>query len=293
MIGVLSPFFDYEFMARAAIGGLALAIAGAPLGVFLVMRRMSLVGDAVGHAVLPGAAAAALLSGGSTLLTTLGAALTGTMVFMTAGPASRALRLPEDAGFAVFYLAALAIGVMLASLGGGVIDLDKLLFGAALAIDNTALTLACIAAITTTIGMILIYRPLLIDTLDPQFLRASGGPKWAGPLAQSAFFGLLALTTVASFHALGALMSIGLTILPAIAARFWAKGVKLMIISAALLGVIGVIAGLLVSFHLAAPVGAAIVSCLVAVVLISSLLGPNQSLMTRSLGKASLETRAS
>ena len=142
MVGVFAPFFDYEFMTRAALGGVALALAGAPLGVFLVMRRMSLVGDAVGLAVLPGAAAAALLSGGSTLWTTLGAALTGTMVFMTAGPASRALRLPEDAGFAVFYLAALAIGVMIASMGGGVIDLDKLLFGAALAIDNTALALS-------------------------------------------------------------------------------------------------------------------------------------------------------
>jgi zinc/manganese transport system permease protein len=293
VVGIFAPFFDYEFMTRAALGGAALALAGAPLGVFLVMRRMSLVGDAVGHAVLPGAAAAALLSGGSTLWTTLGAALTGTMVFMTAGPASRALRLPEDAGFAVFYLAALAVGVMIASMGGGVIDLDKLLFGAALAIDNTALALACTAAIVTAIGLTLVYRPLLIDTLDPQFLRASGGTKWAGPVAQSVFFGLLALTTVASFHALGALMSIGLTILPAIAARFWAKSVPLMIVSAAVLGIAGVLAGLLVSFHLSAPVGAAIVSCLVGIVLVSSLVGPNQSLLTRSLGKASVANRTS
>lgn len=272
-------------MTRAALGGIALAIAGAPLGVFLVLRRMSLVGDAVGHAVLPGAAAAALLSGGSTLFITLGAAITGSLVFMTAGPASRLLRLPEDAGFAVFYLGALAVGVMLASLGGGVIDLDRLLFGAALAIDNLALGLALAVAILVPIGLAIIYRPLLIDTLDPQFLRRSGGPVWAGPLAQGIFFGLLGLSTVASFHALGALMSIGLIILPAIAARFWAKGVPGMIGAACLIGIGGVIAGLLASFHLAAPVGAAIVACLVALVLISALMGTNGSLLARQWGQ--------
>jgi zinc/manganese transport system permease protein len=274
-------------MARAALGGCALAVAGAPLGVFLILRRMSLVGDAVGHAVLPGAAGAAILSGGSTLLMTLGAALTGLLVFATAGIASRALRLPEDAGFAVFYLAALASGVMLAS-SGGEVDLDRLLFGAALALDNTALILTGVAAAASLVVIRVLFRPLLLDTLDPQFLRTSGGPKWAGPLAQAAFFGLLALTTVASFHALGALMSIGLTILPAIGARFWAKSVIAMMVSACALGWIGVIMGLLTSFYGDAPAGAAIVASLVAIVLVSSLIGPVNSVASRHLRQVAL-----
>jgi zinc/manganese transport system permease protein len=274
-------------MARAALGGCALAVAGAPLGVFLILRRMSLVGDAVGHAVLPGAAGAAILSGGSTFLMTLGAALTGLLVFATAGIASRALRLPEDAGFAVFYLAALASGVMLAS-SGGEVDLDRLLFGAALALDNTALILTGVAAAASLVVIRVLFRPLLLDTLDPQFLRTSGGPKWAGPLAQAAFFGLLALTTVASFHALGALMSIGLTILPAIGARFWAKSVIAMMVSACGLGWIGVIMGLLTSFYGDAPAGAAIVASLVAIVLVSSLIGPVNSVASRHLRQVAL-----
>jgi zinc/manganese transport system permease protein len=292
LLSLVTPFLEYEFMARAALGAMALALAGAPLGVFLVLRRMSLVGDAVGHAVLPGAAAAALLSGGSTMFITLGAALTGSLVFMTAGPASRLLRIPEDAGFAVFYLGALAMGVMLASLGGGVIDLDRLLFGAALAIDNMALGLAVAVAIIVPIGIAIIYRPLLIDTLDPQFLRRSGGPVWAGPVAQGGFFGLLGLATVASFHALGALMSVGLIILPAIAARFWAMSVPGMIAVAGLIGMTGVISGLLISFYIASPVGAAIVACLVALVLLSALVGANDSLLTRHMGpkKHALQT---
>ncbi len=274
-------------MARAALGGCALAVAGAPLGVFLILRRMSLVGDAVGHAVLPGAAGAAILSGGSTILMTLGAALTGLLVFATAGIASRALRLPEDAGFAVFYLAALASGVMLAS-SGGEVDLDRLLFGAALALDNTALILTGVAAAASLVVIRVLFRPLLLDTLDPQFLRTSGGPKWAGPLAQAAFFGLLALTTVASFHALGALMSIGLTILPAIGARFWAKSVIAMMVSACALGCLGVIMGLLTSFYGDAPAGAAIVASLVVIVLLSSLIGPVNSVASRHLRQVAL-----
>ncbi|WP_284360359.1 metal ABC transporter permease [Candidatus Phycosocius spiralis] len=285
---MVSPFMEYEFMARAALGGCVLAVAGAPLGVFLILRRMSLVGDAVGHAVLPGAAGAALLTGGSTVLMTLGAALTGLLVFVTAGFASRALRLPEDAGFAVFYLAALASGVMLASAGGGSVDLDRLLFGAALGLDDTALLLAFLAAGASLVIIGILFRPLLLDTLDPQFLRTSGGPKWAGPLAQAAFFGLLALTTVASFHALGALMSIGLTILPAIGARFWAKGVVTMMVYACGLGWLGVIMGLLTSFYADAPAGAAIVASLVAIVILSSLIGPVNSVVSRHLRQVSL-----
>jgi zinc/manganese transport system permease protein len=183
----------------------------------------------------------------------------------------------------VFYLAALASGVMLASSGGGEVDLDRLLFGAALALDNTALILTGVAAAASLVVIRVLFRPLLLDTLDPQFLRTSGGPKWAGPLAQAAFFGLLALTTVASFHALGALMSIGLTILPAIAARFWAKGVVAMMAYACVLGWIGVIMGLLTSFYGDAPAGAAIVASLVAIVLLSSLIGPVNSVASRHL----------
>lgn len=277
---VWSPFADFDFMARALAGGLALALAAAPLGVFLVMRRMSLVGDAVGHAILPGAAGAALLGGGATMTLTLGAALTGALVFAIAGFSARALRLPEDAGFAVFYLAALALGVVLASLGGGVVDLERLLFGAALGLDDTALMLAAGAATVSLVGMALIIRPLLLDTLDPVFLRQAGG---GGAWATAAFFVLLALTTVASFHALGALMSVGLAILPAVGARFWARGVGRSVLAAAILGGVGVTLGLLASFHADAPAGASIVLALVALAVGSALAGPCDSALTRSL----------
>jgi zinc/manganese transport system permease protein len=279
MDALWAPFAEFDFMARALAGGIALALAAAPLGVFLVLRRMSLVGDAIGHAILPGAAGAALLSGGATLPVTLGAAATGALVFTIAGAAGRALRLPDDAGLAVFYLAALALGVIIASLGGGAVDLDRLLFGGALGLDDTALILAASAATVSLVGVAILYRPLLLDTVDATFLRQAGG---GGATALAIFFGLLALTTVASFHALGALMAVGLTILPAIGARYWAGGVGRAIAVAAALGIFGVWLGLSASFRWDLPAGAAIVLALVGLSLLSALLGPNGSVLARN-----------
>jgi zinc/manganese transport system permease protein len=265
------------FLQRALAGGIALVIAAAPLGVFLVMRRMSLMVDAVGHAVLPGAAGAALLGGGATWTVTAGAAATGAGVFALAGWAARALRLPEDAGFAVFYLAALSAGVVLAGMGDG-IDLDRLLFGAVLALDDAALVLAGVAAAVSLTGLALLYRPLVADTVDPDWLpgRTAG---WV----RAAFFGLVATVTVASFHALGALMAVGLTILPAIAARFLARTLPGMIGAAMICGVAGVALGLMLSLAGDLPAGASITLALAAIALLGALAGPHGSVYARSV----------
>lgn len=274
ILGVLT---GERFAQRALLGGLILAVAAAPLGVFLVMRRMSLTVDAVGHAILPGAAGAALLGGGATWIVSAGAAATGAGVFALAGWASRWLRLPEDAGFAVFYLAALSAGVVLAGMGGG-IDLDRLLFGAILALDDAALTLCAVAAAVSLAGMAGLYRTLLYDTLDPDFL-----PRRAASVVRALFFALLAVVTVASFHALGALMAVGLTILPAIAARFLAGSVPGMMAAAALAGALGVGGGLALSIATDAPAGAAIVLALTAVALLAALVGPRGSIYARRI----------
>lgn len=272
--------FYYDFLLRALAGGVAVAIAAAPIGVFLTLRKMSLAGDAVGHAIVPGAAAAALISGGATWAVTLGAALTGSLVFALAGISSRLLRLPEDAGVALFYLGALAAGVLIARAGPVPVDLEQLLFGAALSLDATALIVAGVAASFSVVTIALIYRPLLLDTIDP-------GAGFAGPgrrlAVVSLFHAALALTAVAAFHVVGALMAVGLLVLPAITARFWARSVPGMIGAAMLAGVTGVVLGLVLSLVADLPAGAAIVCTLVTLALGSALIGPVGSLYSRSI----------
>ncbi|MCU0881078.1 MAG: metal ABC transporter permease [Hyphomonadaceae bacterium] len=280
LIEALIALFSYDFLLRALAGGVAVAIAAAPIGVFLTLRKMSLAGDAVGHAIVPGAAAAALISGGTTWAVTLGAALTGSLVFALAGISSRLLRLPEDAGVALFYLGALAAGVLIARAGPVPVDLEQLLFGAALSLDATALLVAAGAATFSVVTIALIYRPLLLDTIDP-------GAGFAGPGGRlavvSLFHAALALTAVAAFHVVGALMAVGLLVLPAIAARFWARSVPGMIGAAMLAGVTGVGCGLVLSLTADLPAGAAIVCALVVLALGSALLGPVGSLYSRSI----------
>ncbi len=269
-------------LMRALLVGLMLAIATAPLGVFLILRRMSLIGDAFGHAILPGAAGAALLTGGATWAISLGAALTGATVFISASFIGRLLRLPEDAGFALFFMSALALGVLISGAGGEHIHLDELLFGNALGLDLTALALAGIAMIVSVSGMVAIYRPLMIDTLDGDFLARAGRGKSAGPFAQAVFFALLAITSVAAFHALGALMAVGMTIIPAIAARYWARTIPAMMVFAGFVAATGVCTGLVLATLAHVAPSASIILSLVALAFGSAVFAPVNSVFARN-----------
>ena len=133
----------------ARAGRLADAVAGAcPVGVFLMLRRMSLAGDAMAHAILPGAAAGFLLYGLEIVPMTIGGLIAGVIVALGAGAVSRFTIQKEDASMAAFYLISLALGVLIVSLRGSSVDLMHVLFGTVLALNDEALTLiAAIAGI--------------------------------------------------------------------------------------------------------------------------------------------------
>src|SRR5436189_1377955 len=168
----IAPFSEFEFMRRALAGALALALGACPIGVFLMLRRMSLMGDAMAHAILPGAAVGFLLSGLSLFAMTAGGLVAGFVVALLAGLVARATELKEDASLAAFFLVSLAVGVTIVSLRGTNIDLLHFLFGSVLALDDQ--TLLLIAAITsiTLAALALIYRPLLLECVDPGYLRS-------------------------------------------------------------------------------------------------------------------------
>src|SRR6059058_2765801 len=150
---LIAPFTEFEFMRRALAGVIALALGGAPIGVFLMLRRMSLVGDAMAHAILPGAAIGFLLAGLNLFAMTFGGLIAGFAVALLAGLVSRTTELKEDASLAAFYLMSLALGVTIVSLKGTNIDLLHVLFGSILALDDTALFL--LAGITTCTLLVL------------------------------------------------------------------------------------------------------------------------------------------
>ncbi len=252
----IAPFAEFGFMRRALVACLALSLGSGPVGVLLLLRRMSLIGDAMSHAVLPGAAIGFLVAGLSLPAMGLGGLIAGLAVALLSGVVSRATDLREDASFAGFYLTSLAAGVLLVSLRGSNIDLLHVLFGTILAIDANALMLVAGIASFTLLVLAIIYRPLIAECFDPGFMRAIGG---RGPLYHLLFLFLVVLNLVAGFQALGTLMAVGLMMLPAAAARLWANTLPMLASLASAIAFASGFLGLVVSYHLGVASGPAIV----------------------------------
>lgn len=276
---LMQPFIEFGFMRRALVACFALAVSATPLGVFLSLRRMSLIGDALSHAVLPGAAIGYLISGLSLVAMGIGGLIAGLAVALLSGAVSRYTPLKEDASFAGFYLGSLALGVTLVSLRGSSVDLLHVLFGSLLAVDNAALLLVGGIAAFTLIVLAIIYRSLVIDAFDSDFLRAQG--KWSAPLVHGLFLMLVVLNLVAGFQVLGTLMSVGLMMLPAASARFWSRHLAGMLVIAIFMAMISALAGLMLSWHFSLPAGPAVVLSAAMLFFLSILAGPCGGILRR------------
>ncbi len=281
---LIGPFAEFEFMRRALVGSLAIALGAGPVGVFLMLRRMSLTGDAMAHAILPGAAIGYLIAGFSLPAMSIGGLIAGMIVAILSGLVSRATHLKEDASLATFYLLSLALGVVIVSLRGSSIDLLHVLFGSILALDDPSLLLLAGVASVTLLVMAVIYRPLVLECVDPVFLRSVSK---AGPVIHLVFLGLVVLNLVGGFQALGTLLVVGIMMLTAAASRFWSNDITIMIAVSIIIGILSGYGGLLMSFHaelLASfarqlPAGPAIVLTAGLFYLVSLLLGPNGGLI--------------
>lgn len=278
-------------MAAAAIksalaGALALAFGGAPLGVLVIARRMSLMGDALSHGILPGAAIAYLAFGPDPAAMTAGALLAGLLLAALSSLLARSGRLPEDAAFAVFYLSALALGVLL--LGGehDVEALHELLFGAPGGLDASGVVISAVAATATLVSLALFIRGFLAESADPIFTRALGV---RGPLLHLLLMMLIAINLVAGFRAFGALMTVGLMMIPAAAARYWARGYGGQAAWAVLLSALSSGAGLTLAAAFGWEPGAVMVLSAAVLFGASALFGRAGGLLQNLPGRAHLE----
>lgn len=268
---LVAPFTEFAFMQRALLGALLLSLSACPVGVFLMLRRMSLTGDAMSHAILPGAAAGFLMCGLEIVPMTIGGLIAGALVALGAGAVARLTVQKEDASMAAFYLISLSIGVVMVSLRGSSVDLMHVLFGTVLGLSDDALWLIGLVTIITILVLGLFWRALVAECLDPLFLRSVS--KFGGAV-HFLFLGLVVLNLVAGFQALGTLLSVGLMILPAASARFWVNDVLAMCLLSVGIGMVSSLAGLLLSYHIALPSGPAIILSAGGAYLLSLLAGP-------------------
>lgn len=267
---LFAPFIDFGFMQRALFGALLLCLSSCPMGVFLMLRRMSLTGDAMAHAILPGAAVGFLFYGLQIVPMTIGGLIAGVVVALGAGAVSRLTIQKEDASMAAFYLISLALGVLIVSIRGSNVDLMHVLFGTVLALNNDALTLIALICGITLVLLAIFWRALVAECMDPLFLRSVSR---LGTPVHFVFLGLVVLNLVGGFQALGTLLSVGLMMLPAAAARFWCSRVGTMCLVATAIGMAASVVGLLLSYHLSLPSGPAIILSAGAAYLLSMIFG--------------------
>lgn len=283
---LIAPFADFEFMRRALVGTFALAFGAAPVGVFLMLRRMSLIGDALAHAILPGAAIGFLLAGLSLFAMACGGLIAGFLIAVGAGLIARATPVKEDASLAAFFLVSLALGVTIVSAKGGNVDLMHFLFGSVLAVDNPTLLLIVGIASLSLVVIAVVWRPLVLECVDPGFLRSvsrAGGP------VHIAFLALVVLNLVGGFLALGTLLAVGLMIVPAVISRFWARDITGMIGVAIASAALSGYAGLVISYQADLPSGPAIILVAGALYALSVVAGPVGGLIWTALPQRHLE----
>jgi len=275
---LIAPFIEFAFMRRALVGSMALAIAGPPLGVFLILRRMSLTGDAMSHAILPGVALGYLAAGLSLGPMTIGGLAAGLIVAAGSGLVARMTILREDASLAAFYLISLALGVTIISLRGSNIDLLHVLFGSVLALDDATLILLAAIASVTLIALAALYRPLVLETVDAGFLASVSR---GGGVVQIAFLALVVLNLVGGFQALGTLLAVGIMMLPAASARLMTDDMTLMIAAAVAQGILAAYAGLVISYHAGLPSGPLIILIAGIIYALALIFGPAAGLLRR------------
>lgn len=275
---LIAPF-DYAFMQRALLSAVLLSLSGGLLGCILVLRRLALMGDALSHSLLPGIGLAWLLFGPSTTALFVGALVAGLLTALGSALLSRLTRVKEDAAFGSLFVLLFAVGVALISKLPTRLSLTHVLFGNVLGVNATDVQLAAGVSALTVGLFIVFYRSILLETFDPIFHRATGGP---GGWVHLGFLALTVLNLVAALQTMGIVLALGLFLLPAVSAYLWCDHFGRMLALSVGFALACSLAGILLSYHAGLASGAAIVICLGAVFLVSLLFSPQHGVFANT-----------
>ncbi len=272
MFDLLSEMFNYAFMRRAFVVTSILSASVAPVGAFLVLRRLSLAGEAMAHAITPGVVIGFVTAGLSVMSLLFGGLIAGLGVAVLTAYLARNTILRSDASLASLYLIALAIGIFILSAAGSAVPLKSFLFGSILGVDDASMILVGGVATVSLVTFALILRPLIMSTCDPVFFESQVKRPW---IVDQGFMFLLVLNLLAAFKTLGTLMAVGLMILPATAARYWSGTITAQLALGFIFSLISCWLGLTLSYVLPeTPSGPAIILVAGAIFVLSALFGP-------------------
>ncbi|MEE9178952.1 MAG: zinc ABC transporter permease AztB [Acidimicrobiia bacterium] len=239
----LTEPFEFAFQQRALIGGSLAAIALALVGTWVVIRGMSFLGDALVHGVVPGIALAILLD----FNVMIGAVLAAVVMLAGINLVHRQTTFSEDTGIGLLFVGMLGVGVILISRTPSYSgSLTSILFGDVLGVTISDIRVLVLVAVVILAVSVLLYRHFLVLAFNEQKAQLFG---FRPRLAQAALLGLITLGIVGSFQTVGALLVLGLLVGPPATAALMVRRVPIMMVTAAVIGVMSVAAGLIISYH--------------------------------------------
>ena len=262
----IEPFTANVFMQRALLAGLLAVVATSVVGTWVVLRGMTFLGDALAHGVLPGIALAVVIG----VSPTLGALVAAAVMVGGVHVVRRHSPLPEDASIGLLFVGMLALAVVIVSAGAAADagDLHRVLFGSVTGLEADDLWRQAIAAAIAVGGAIAFHRAFLVLTFDETQAELLGlRPR----LAHLALMGLVAMSVVASFEAVGSLLVFAFLVAPPATAVLVARRIPLVMATAVGVGSVAVVLGALISYHHDTAAGATM--ALVAGVLCFAVMG--------------------
>ncbi len=276
MDALITPFTSNDFMVRALIAGILVAIACAVAGTFVILRGLAFIGDALAHGVLPGIALAFLVGFPGVLGAAIGA------VFMIGGITliTQRSRLSSDTAIGLLFVGMLSLGVIIVSRSNSFSgDLTRILFGEILGISTSSIIVQLTATLVVILIAIFFARPFLLLSFDSEQAKVAGFPP---RLYHNIMLFMIALTIIVSFQTVGTLLVFGLLIAPAGAGALLARRIATMVVWAIIFGILSVYFGLLLSYHFNLAAGASIILLAVVIFFIVFII---QNLRTRRIAR--------
>jgi len=244
---------SYGFVERALIAGSFIAILCSTLGMFLVLRKMSLIGDGLSH-VSFGALALGMFLGMYSFYVAIPLVVLGSFLILQI---SEKTKVYGDSAIGIVSSVGISTGVILASLSGGFnVDLFSYLFGSILSISNTEVIISIILSIVVFLVIVIFFNDLFSATFDEEYAKTIGIKT---DRINFLLMTLTAITVVLAIKVVGVMLVSALLILPAVTALQLAGGFKSALVISSFVSVISVISGIILSFYLDIPSGATIV----------------------------------
>lgn len=283
---MLSNFIDgllnYQFLQNALITCIIVGLISGVIGCFIVLRGMSLMGDAISHAVLPGVAISYMV--GTNIL--IGASVFGIMAAGLIGFVTQKSKLKTDTAIGIVFSSFFALGIIMISFAQSSTDLYHILFGNVLAVRESDMIITAVVAVIVLVFIVVFYKELLVSSFDPTMAEAYGLK------VQVIHYGLmfgLTLVAVTSLQTVGTILVVALLITPAATAYLLTNKLSRMIIISAILSTISSVVGLFFSYSFNLASGAAIVLTAAAFFILAFIFSPKQGLLFRKKEKISYE----